>query len=126
MPDLFDVTMDAAAHKVSPEYVRIERDDSMPAGKGRATFVVTGELDIANVDRLVGAVVPDAVMGAHVILDLSGVDFMDCSVIHALIEILSAVGPDGRVIVRRPSRQVRRVLELVNAHRFQGLVIADQ
>jgi anti-anti-sigma factor len=118
--------MEAADHRLSPEYVRIERDASTPAGTGRATFVVSGELDIANVDRLLRAVVRDAVPGAHVILDLGAVEFMDCSVIHALLEILNAVGQDGCVIVRRPSRQVRRVLELVNAHRFQGLVIAER
>lgn len=115
-----------AAHELSPEYVRIERHSSTPGGKCRATFVVSGELDIANVGRLIRAVLPEAVTGAHLVLDLSRVDFMDCSVIHALVEILTAVGPEGRVIVRRPSPQVRRVLELVDAHRFEGLVIADR
>jgi anti-anti-sigma factor len=113
------------AGEVAPqEYLEIKRDPLMPAGGGRATFVVRGELDIATMDRLIEAVVPDAVRGAHLVLDLSSLEFMDGSGIRALTEILSAIGPAGRLIIRRPSRPVRRVLEIVGADALDGLVIA--
>jgi anti-anti-sigma factor len=107
------------------EYVRIERDPSVLPAPGRATFIVSGELDIGNVDRLTRAIAPDAVPGAHLVLDLSRLEFMDCSGIRALIEILTAIGPDGRLLIKSPSRAVRRVLELAGAECFAGLVIVN-
>jgi anti-anti-sigma factor len=116
--------VDVAAEEIPlPEYVQIEVDPSEPPTAGRATFIVSGELDIGNVDRLIRAVKPAATPGAHLILDLSRLDFMDCSGVRALIEILTAIGPDGRLLIRRPSSAVRRVLELSGAERFPGLVI---
>lgn len=113
-----------AAQALSPEdYVQIERATPMPADRAGATFILRGELDIENVDLLVRAVLPDAVQGAHVVLDLSGLEFMDCSGVRALVEILSAIGPDGRLTIQRPSPPVRRVLALVGADRLKGLVI---
>lgn len=118
--------MDVPANKMSPqEYVHVERDLSVPAGGDRVSFIVSGELDIGNVDRLIRAVAPVAVQSAHLVLDLSRLGFMDCSGIRAMIEILNAVRPDGRLIIRRPSPPVRRVLELVDAGRLEGLVIID-
>lgn len=117
---------EVAARGVFPEdYVQIERDPRTPAGRGHATFTLSGEIDIENVDRLVRAVLPDAVRGAHLVLDLSRLEFIDCSGVRALIEILHAIGPDGSLTIRRPSPPVRRVLALVGADRFKGLVIAD-
>lgn len=87
------------------------------------TFIVSGELDIANVDRLMRAIAPDAGPGVHLVLDFSRLDFMDCSVITMLVGLLSMLGPGGRLSIRRPSRQVRRVLEVVDAAGVRGLEI---
>jgi len=57
------------------------------------------------------------------VLDMSRLEFMDCSGFRALIEVLNALGPDGRLTVRRPSPAVRRMLQLVGAERVPGLVI---
>lgn len=108
-----------------PDYVWIERNASTPAGKGQATFVVTGELDIANVDRLISSVKRDAVPGAHLVLDVSRLEFMDCSVVRALVELLGALEPNGRLTVWGPSPLVRRVLSLAGAEQMHGLVIVD-
>jgi anti-sigma B factor antagonist len=107
------------------EYVHIDRLPSEEAGADSATFIVRGELDIGNVDRLTMAVAAAATESAHVVLDLSGLGFIDCSGVSALIAISNAVGPGGRVIIRRPSPQVTRVLQLVGADRFERFVIAN-
>jgi anti-anti-sigma factor len=118
--------MGATADELAPqEYLRIVRDPSTPLRGGRATFIVSGELDIASMHRLVEAVMPDAVPGAHLVLDLSCLEFMDGSGMSALVEILTALGPDGRLTVWRPSSPVRMILELVGAECFPALVILD-
>jgi anti-anti-sigma factor len=108
-----------------PEYVQVELDPTVSPAPGRATFIVSGELDMGNVDRLLRAVEPVAVRGAHLLLDLSRLEFMDCSGIRALTEILTAIGPDGRLLLREPTMAVRRVLELVGADGFPGLVVIN-
>lgn len=107
------------------EYLKIELDPSEPAVGGRATFIVSGELDIGNVDRLISAVLPAAIPGTHLVLDLSRLEFMDCSGIRALVEILTAIGPDGRLLIKRPSAAVKRVFELAGAEGFAGLEIIN-
>jgi anti-anti-sigma factor len=108
-----------------PEYVQVELDPTVSPAPGRATFIVSGELDMGNVDRLLRAVEPLAVRGAHLLLDLSRLEFMDCSGIRALTAILTAIGPDGRLVLREPTMAVRRVLELVGADGFPGLVVIN-
>jgi anti-anti-sigma factor len=108
-----------------PEYVQVELDPAAPTAPGRATFIVSGELDMGNVDRLLRAVGPVAVPGAHLVLDLSRLEFMDCSGVRALTEILTAIGPDGRLLLREPTMAVRRMLELVGAEGFPGLVMIN-
>jgi anti-anti-sigma factor len=115
-----------ALHENSPpEYVQVELDPTVPPAPGRATFIVSGELDMGNVDRLLRAVEPVAVRGAHLLLDLSQLEFMDCSGIRALTAILTAIGPDGRLLLRDPTMAVRRVLELVGADGFPGLAVIN-
>ena len=48
-----------------------------------------------------------------VIIDASGVTFMDSTGLHALVEGKKLIHENGTRIVLVPSRQVRRVLELV-------------
>jgi anti-anti-sigma regulatory factor len=56
-------------------------------------------------------------------VDLSRLKFMDGSGVRALIEVVGAVGPDGRPTIRRRWPPRRRVLALVRADRFPGIVI---
>jgi anti-sigma B factor antagonist len=75
--------------------------------------VVTGELDLITrpvlADRL------SAVLGTRprqLVLDLAGTGFMDCGSAR-MIALAGRFLPDGgRLIIRRPSPAVRRVLEL--------------
>jgi anti-anti-sigma factor len=74
---------------------------------------VTGEIDLSTVDvlrRELDAVHADA---ATVLLDLSAVTFMDSTGLHLLLEAShsSAVSDWGFFVVR-PSRAVRRLIEL--------------
>lgn len=72
---------------------------------------VTGELDLDSCPVLRRAIQAHLVGGnRRITLELSGVSFCDSSCVHCLVDPCR----DGvEVVVRRPSKAVRRVLELL-------------
>ena len=79
----------------------------------RATQVtVTGDLDIATVSRLAEMLtVALARKPGRLIVDLSGVRFMDCASARVIAEAAQAL-PSHRLTLRHPAPIVRRLLEL--------------
>jgi len=78
--------------------------------------VAEGELDLVGAPALAAAL-PDS-GDAPVILDMSGVAFMDSSGLRALLEARQVCLDAGRPFgIARPSDAVRRVLELVDLAR---------
>jgi anti-sigma B factor antagonist len=81
----------------------ISRDDA-----GRLVVTLSGEIDIATADDIGRDVLAAVDAATPVVVDLSGVAFMDTSGIALLLDIAnSAAG----VELRSPSTQVRRVVE---------------
>ena len=72
-----------------------------------------GELDIVSAGGLADALVE--VAGSTVVVDLSGLTFMDCSGIDALVAAKNRILANGlgQLVVTRPSAIVRRALEIV-------------
>jgi anti-sigma B factor antagonist len=80
---------------------------------------VSGEIDIASAptlrDEMLGAIRRH---GARLALDLSGVTFMDCAGISALLAAHRHARLDGGwVRVARASRRARKILMLTGLHR---------
>src|SRR4029077_5679465 len=76
---------------------------------GTPLLEVSGEVDLSNVAAL--RTVLDGVAAGHpgrLVLDMSGVTFIDSSGIHALIDAAQRI---GSVSLRSPSWQVRRLVE---------------
>jgi anti-sigma B factor antagonist len=73
----------------------------------------TGEIDMSTVDVLRGELDTARGEATTVLLDLSGVTFMDSTGLHLLLDAShsSAVGDWGFFVVR-PSRAVRRLIEV--------------
>jgi anti-anti-sigma factor len=73
----------------------------------------TGEIDMSTVDVLERELTTAREEGSTVLLDLSGVTFMDSTGLHVLLEAShsSAVSDWGFFVVR-PSGAVRRLLEV--------------
>lgn len=88
--------------------------------------VIRGELDLAVVDRLWGCLGPLLADGTGpLVLDFSGVSFVDSSGINVLTRAHYALGGEpGSVVVRDPSPQVRRVLELSGVDSYITVVPA--
>jgi anti-sigma B factor antagonist len=83
------------------------------AGREATTVVIRGELDLVTAPvldeqlRLAVANKP-----ARLVLDMSGADFMDCGCARLIAAARSALPAEADLIIRQPSRAVRRVLEL--------------
>ncbi len=72
---------------------------------------ITGEIDLATCGRLRDAIEPHLGPGQRVVLDLSGVSFMDSSCLHVLVQARTTLTADGgSLILRNPSDAARRVL----------------
>lgn len=79
---------------------------------GARTIVwLSGEHDLATADRLAQFLVEESAHGADVVVDLSGVSFMDASTISAIGRARSQLSEDSRSLtVRSPSALVERAL----------------
>jgi len=87
--------------------VVVETDD------GQITARVTGELDMSTCERLRDAIEPHLGPDQRIVLDLSGVRFMDSSCVGVLVTArneLTAGG--GSLVMRNPSDAARRVLTI--------------
>jgi anti-anti-sigma factor len=74
---------------------------------------VQGEIDIQTAERLRDAIEPHMGPGQAIVLDLSGVRFMDSTCITVLVQARGALTQDGgSIILRNPSEFARRVLDV--------------
>lgn len=76
------------------------------------TVVITGELDLTTCPELterLSLILPTR--PRRLVLDMSGAGFMDCGSARLIVG-LGRFLPDGRLVIRRPSAVVRRVLQL--------------
>ncbi len=76
------------------------------------TLRVVGELDVQTSPRLDAAIAQMLGNGGDVVLDMTDVGFIDSSGLHVLLAAAWALGDHRRLVVRRPSRFVVRVLEV--------------
>jgi anti-sigma B factor antagonist len=85
-----------------------------PAGDG--TLVIKGELDIASAPDLTAALPPPS---SEVVLDLSGVTFIDSSGLRALLGAEKrATEAGGSLVLRDLAAPVQRLLELTGTDRL--------
>lgn len=91
----------------------VPRENS-PAGMRVLVAVVVGEVDLLTspeLRRVLFCALNDA---DELLIDLAGVDFMDATGLGALVGASArARSANGRVVLRAPSRPVRRLLEAV-------------
>jgi anti-anti-sigma factor len=83
-----------------------------------------GELDMSGVDRARQAIEEaEAGQKSLLVLDLSELDFIDSTGLEVLLRAARRAHDEGRrLIVARPSRYVRRLLELTAIDRSLDIV----
>ena len=86
---------------------------------GSAVVALEGEIDLASASALCDTLTAAraAAVDGHVVIDASAVSFLDCAGLQGLLS--GAAGCGGEVVLRSPSRPVRRLFALA------GLVPAE-
>ncbi len=81
---------------------------------GGATLIsVTGEIDIATCERLRDAIEPHLGPQQTIILDLSGVKFMDSSFLNVLVQARGTLTADGgSLFLRNPSIAAHQLITI--------------
>ena len=93
--------------------------EEVQAGDG-ARLAVSGELDLATADKFAARLRALSATGSTVLLDLSGVEFMDSSGLTALVATIAEAREADRHIEVAPElgRQVTRLLEITGTASF--------
>jgi anti-anti-sigma factor len=81
-------------------------------GQQPRTFLMKGELDVAETETFLAGV-GDVGEGGDVILELGDLAFIDSSGVRALLVLADRLQPDDALILRNPAPAVRRVFDLV-------------
>jgi len=86
-------------------------------------YRLEGELDMATAAGLTELLVAASGGDTPLVLDFSGVSFMDSSGLRALLEGAGPPNGSGPVVIKDPSPQVRRVLDISIPDGVPGLEI---
>jgi anti-sigma B factor antagonist len=107
----------APANELPPLEVDVAR---RPYG---ALVVIAGELDLATVPRVNGALAAEPVAGARaVVIDLAGVTFMDSTGLSALIELDRALAArSGRLVLACPEGPARLLFDVTGVAELLAL-----
>lgn len=85
---------------------------------------VTGEIDLATCERLRDAIEPHLGPGQRVVLELSGVTFMDSSCLGVLEQARTRLTEDGgSLILRNPSRVAHRLISVAGLAKLFAIEI---
>lgn len=78
-----------------------------------ATLVISGDLDAAAVPVLSARLAQVLVSGPRrLVIDLAQVGFIDCAATRLIISAGGFLAGGGRLVLRRPSPAVRRLLDI--------------
>ena len=89
-------------------------DLSTRSGNGHAVVALRGELDLADAAAVAAALGAVAAREPGIIVDLAGLEFIDCSGVAALVRgRRQALAAGGDLILAAPQQRVMRVLALI-------------
>lgn len=111
-------TSDTAGRMAPAAFTACQDDDG--------TLRVLGEIDYFGAAHLVALVNDRPDLGEDVVIDVSGVRFMDASVLHALQAAATGLAAPRRLVLRSPSRVVSRLLDLLPPAGTRALVVRDE
>jgi anti-anti-sigma factor len=91
----------------------VESLQAVGSSTGNPVIAFSGEIDMATAGEIRTQLEAPIHLGGPVVLDVSGVTFMDSTGIHAFIEAANALGKRGCIIIHGANGAVARVLEIV-------------
>lgn len=90
-------------------------------------YRLTGEVDVANAPDLLGALMKRLQEDDAIVLDVSGVSFMDSQGLRVVVELATEAQAQSKspVVIAAPSEPVRRLLDLVIPGGLPQLVVRE-
>lgn len=93
------------------------------AATGR-TLHLRGELDLLTTATLMERLEPLCGSPGDIVLECDELSFVDSQGIRAFLRAARAL-PDGSLVLARPTREVRRLFEIVRIQDFPNIVVRD-
>ena len=87
-------------------------------------LLLEGEIDVAVEDEM-SLAIDEAIGAGTAVVDLSGVTFMGSVGLRVLLGAGARMNGNGPLVLLRPSRQVRRVLDVALPTGAPGLEVRD-
>jgi anti-anti-sigma factor len=87
-------------------------------------LLVEGDVDLANADELAEALRQSIASGVRTV-DLSGVSFLDSEGLRTLMRAALTMDGQAPLVLRGPSRSVRRLLDVALPTGAPGLEVLD-
>ena len=87
------------------------------------TLRVEGEVDLSNAHELAGAIQEACAGGDEVLIDLSGLTFIDSSGLHAIDRVAATVPGGTPVVLLDVPPRVARLIELLGLDRSRRLAL---
>jgi anti-anti-sigma factor len=84
---------------------------------------IRGDVDMESVDSLNEFIQDRTTMGLPIVIDASGVQFMDSSGLHVLLKLAAHADGHLGLILRNPSRPVRRLLQMALPDGMDGMAV---
>jgi anti-anti-sigma factor len=107
---------------VTDERVVVEVSDD----RGRTVIVLRGEIDMVSVETIRDAIEPHLAPQQAIVIDLSGVEFVDSSIVMVLAHVRTRLTAEGNLVVRNPSYVARRVLTLLELEKLIDAIEDDE
>ena len=107
---------------MTDERVVIEVSDD----KGRTVIVLRGEIDMVSVETIRDAIEPHLAPQQAIVLDLSGVEFVDSSIVQVLTHARTRDTAKGNLIIRNPSPAAHRILTLLELESIVDAIEHDE
>jgi anti-anti-sigma factor len=82
-----------------------------------------GELDASNADELLDTLQPQLDQPGDLVLDLSGLSFIDSMGLRSFLRIATTLETSGKLILDSPQRSVARTIELVGLERAPNIAV---
>jgi anti-anti-sigma factor len=95
-------------------------------GPAPRTVSLAGELNATSAHGVVDQVTLHLPGPGDARLDLSQLDVLDASGLRAIAEIADALGPDHRLVLLFPTKEVRRALEASGILDLDRIVVAPE
>jgi anti-anti-sigma factor len=92
---------------------------------GPGIYRLVGELDYASRLDMKTFFAEATGSGEDLVLDVSGLRFVDASGLRCLVELAESLTDPSRLILQSPTAEVRRLIDAASMHRLPALEIRD-